>query len=81
MRLNQMKSVAHALAITILIIGLSGCDQLLRILPDDRITADTDVPQFENLSGDILVGVVFATFGVVATRCRRANVQRSSTGT
>ncbi len=58
----NIKKLGLVLAIVILIVGVSACDQLLRILSDDQMTS-MDVPQFTNLSGDIVVGVVLPLTG------------------
>ena len=58
MRLNQMKGFAFALAITTLVVGLSACDQLLRILSDDEMPQmmDLTIPQLTGISGEITIG-------------------------
>ena len=59
----KMKSVRFSvlvIAVAVLIIGLSGCDQLLDIISDgDMPQIDSDVPQLEGLHGEISIGVVY----------------------
>ena len=71
MVLNQMKKVVLALAIITLVVGLSACDQLLRILSDDEIpeAMDLTIPQLTGISGEIVIGLAspqtgrFAAYG------------------
>ena len=71
MRLNQMKGFVFALAITTLVVGLSACDQLLRILSDDEMPQMMGpmIPQLTEISGEIVVGLAspqtgrFAAYG------------------
>ena len=58
----SIKKLGFVLAIVVLIVGVSACDQLLQILSDDQMTG-SDVPQFTGLSGDISVGVVLPLSG------------------
>ncbi len=60
--MGNITRFAFVLAIAAMVLGLSGCDQLLQILSDDQM-ADSDVPQFTELSGDITVGVVLPLTG------------------
>ena len=71
MGLNQMKKVALVLAIITLVVGLSACDQLLRILSDDEMPQMMGpmIPQLTGISGEIVVGLAspqtgrFAAYG------------------
>ena len=58
-----MKSVRISvlvIAMAALIIGLSGCDQLLDLISDDSMPqVDGEIPQFEGLHGEISIGVVY----------------------
>jgi branched-chain amino acid transport system substrate-binding protein len=47
------------LAVAVLIVGLSACDELVSILSDD------EMPQMESLSGEISIGVVLPQTGVL----------------
>ena len=60
--MSRIKRLSFVLALVVLIVGVSACDQLLQILSDDQMTA-SDVPQFTGLSGDISVGVVLPLSG------------------
>ena len=68
---KQMTKVVLALAITTLIVGLSACDQLLRILSDDEMPQmiDVPIPQLTGISGEIVIGLAspqtgrFAAYG------------------
>ena len=71
MSTNQMTKIVLALAIAALIVGLSACDQLLRILSDDEMPQmmDVTIPQLTGISGEIVIGLVspqtgrFAAYG------------------
>ena len=71
MSTNQMTKIVLALAIVALIVGLSACDQLLRILSDDEMPQmmDVTIPQLTGISGEIVIGLVspqtgrFAAYG------------------
>ena len=68
---HQGAKVVLAIAIFILIVGLSACDQLLRILSDDEMpqTMDAAIPQLTRISGEVVIGLVspqtgrFAAYG------------------
>ena len=48
------------IAMAALIIGLSGCDQLLDLISDDSMPQmGGEIPQFEGLHGEISIGVVY----------------------
>ena len=64
--MTRITRLAFIMAIIVLIVGVSACDQLLRILSDDQMTG-TEVPQFTGLSGDISVGVVLPLSGRLAS--------------
>lgn len=56
----RINKLVLALAMTVLVIGISGCDRLLDIITDgDMPQIDGDVPQFEGLHGEISIGVVY----------------------
>ena len=64
--MRNITRFAFVMSIFVLLVGLSACDQLLRILSDDQMTS-ADVPQFTDFSGDISVGVVLPRSGRIAS--------------
>ena len=64
--MRNITRFAFVMSIFVLLVGLSACDQILRILSDDQMTG-ADVPQFTDLSGDISVGVVLPLSGRLAS--------------
>ena len=72
--MSMSNRLVVALIISVLIAGLSACDQLLEILsdgdPDDLM--DSQVPQFAGISGDIEVGLVLPVTGRLAGSFGRA---------
>ena len=60
--MRNITKFAFVMAIVVLIVGLSACDQLLRILSDDQ-PVDSQVPQFAGITGDIEVGLVLPLTG------------------
>lgn len=64
--MTRITRLAFVIAIVVLIVGVSACDQLLQILSDDQMTG-ADVPQFAGLSGEISVGVVLPLSGRLAS--------------
>lgn len=71
-----MKSIRNsvlAVAMAVLMVGLSGCDRLLDIISDGDVPpTDGEIPQFEGLHGEISIGVVYPSpvgkFEAVRTR-------------
>ena len=74
MNMSNINRLVVALIISVLIVGLTACDQLLEILsdgdPDDLM--DSQVPQFAGISGDINVGLVLPLTGRLAGSFGRA---------
>ena len=64
--MRNIANLAFVMALVVLIVGLSACDQLLRILSEDQMTGAA-VPQFTDFSGDISVGVVLPLSGRLAS--------------
>ena len=64
--MRNIANLAFVMALVVVIVGLSACDQLLQILSDDQMTS-ADVPQFSDFSGDISVGVVLPLSGRLAS--------------
>jgi branched-chain amino acid transport system substrate-binding protein len=59
MKVSRITRFAFVLAVAVLIVGLSACDELVSILSDD------EMPQMESLSGEISIGVVLPQTGVL----------------
>ena len=59
MNTNRMATFAVAFATATLIVGLSACDQLLRVLSDDEMPQmmDLTIPQLAGISGEITIGL------------------------
>ena len=64
--MRNIANLAFVMALVVLIVDLSACDQLLRILSEDQMTGAA-VPQFTDFSGDISVGVVLPLCGRLAS--------------
>ena len=53
-----------ALVIALLVMGISGCDQLLGVLSDNQVAETTErVPQLTGFSGEIPIGIVLPLTG------------------
>ena len=63
--MRNITKFAFVMVIVVLIVGLSACDQLLRILSDDQ-PVDSQIPQFVGITGDIEVGLVLPLTGRLA---------------
>ena len=63
--MHNITKFAFVMVIVVLIVGLSACDQLLRILSDDQ-PVDSQIPQFVGITGDIEVGLVLPLTGRLA---------------
>ena len=59
MKVSRITRFAFVLAVAVLVVGLSACDELVSILSDD------EMPQMESLSGEISIGVVLPQTGVL----------------
>ena len=74
MNMSNRNRLVVALIISVLIVGLTACDQLLELLsdgdPDDLM--DSEVPQFAGISGDIEVGLVLPLTGRLTESFGRA---------
>ncbi|MDE0505926.1 MAG: hypothetical protein OXI86_17760, partial [Candidatus Poribacteria bacterium] len=58
--MTNIKNSVLAVAMAVLIAGLTGCDRLLNIISDgDMPRLDGEIPQFEGLHGEISIGVVY----------------------
>ena len=56
----RINKLVLALAMTVLVTGLSGCDRLLDLISEGDIPQfDGDIPQLEGLHGEIAIGVVY----------------------
>ena len=65
--MNRIKTSVYLLIITVLIAGLSACDQLIQLLSDgDMPTTGSEAPQMYGVSGEIPVGMVYPVTGRLA---------------
>ena len=64
--MRKIKIFTFVLAIGTLVVGLSGCDELVAVLSSDD-PVPTDMPQFTDLDGEIPIGVVVALTGQYAS--------------
>ena len=77
--MGNITRFAFVLAIAAMVVGLSGCDQLLQILSDDQM-ADSDVPQFTETQWRHYGWRCFAAYRKVYRTLRSARGQRSGIG-